>query len=52
MFYTTKASEDENIPEYINKMRTTIDDINNMKTIFKISNITYAGTLAQSLPVT
>jgi Txe/YoeB family toxin of Txe-Axe toxin-antitoxin module len=51
-FYSTRATEDENIPDYINKMKTLVDDINNMKTIFWINDITYAGVLAQSLPAT
>jgi hypothetical protein len=51
-FYSMRASEDENIPDYINKMKTLVDDINNTKTIFRINDITYAGVLTQSLPAT
>jgi hypothetical protein len=51
-FYTMRAAEDENIPEYINKMKTIVDEINAMKSRFKVDDITYAGVLAQSLPAT
>jgi hypothetical protein len=50
--YTMRASEDENILDYINKMKTLVDEINSMRSIFKINDITYAGALAQSLPPT
>lgn len=50
MFYSMRAAEDENIPDFMNKMKALVEDINSMKGIFKIDNLTYAGVLAQSLP--
>ena len=44
------AKDDENIPDYINQMKSLVDQINAMNTHFKVSDITYAGVLAQSLP--
>ena len=45
------AVDDENIPDHINRMRATIEQINTMKIhYFKISEIAYVGVLAQSLP--
>jgi hypothetical protein len=49
-FYRMTAADDVNIPEYITNMKTLVDQINAMKTPFKIDDLTYAGVLAQSLP--
>ena len=44
------VADDENIPDHINCMRAIIEQINTMKIhYFKISKITYAGILMQSL---
>ena len=41
--------ENENIPAFLNKMKSIVDRINSMKSKFKISNLTYVGVIAQSL---
>ena len=48
--YHMTLAENENIPDYINKMKGLVDLINSMKSPFKISDEQFAGVLAQSLP--
>ena len=49
--YHMTPAENKNIPKYINKMKGIVDQINSMKSPFKISDEQFAGVLAQSLPV-
>lgn len=39
ILYHIMAKDNENIPDYINQMKTLIDQINSMNTHFKVSNI-------------
>ena len=48
--YLMKATEDDNILNFINDMKSLVDEINTMKSQFKISDITYMSILAQALP--
>ena len=43
------AAENKNIPAILNKMKSIVDHINLMKSKFKISDLTYAGVIVQSL---
>jgi len=46
-----QAQDDENIPEYINKIKVIIKDINVMDNLdLEINDKTFKGTLLQSLP--
>jgi len=48
--YTMRAEDNENIPEYINKMKAIIEDINAMDNPdLEINDKTFKGTLLQSL---
>ena len=47
-----KATDDDNIPDFINDMKSLVDEINAMKSQFKISDTAYMGILAQALPDT
>jgi hypothetical protein len=47
--YNMRAADDEDIPEYINKMKLLVDKINVMNEL-EIDNKTLAGTILQSLP--
>ena len=49
-FYHMELGPNNNLPDYMNKMKNLVNQINAIKTPFKISDITYAGILAQSLP--
>ena len=49
--YTMQAEDDENIPEYINKMKAIIEDINAIDDPdLEINSKTFKGVLLQSLP--
>ena len=48
--YHIEASEEENIPDFINKIKKLVNEINSMRTPFKIDNATYGGILTQVLP--
>ena len=51
--YSMHAVDDENIPEYINNMKTIAEEINTMQyNNLKIPDKTFAGILLQSLPPT
>ena len=47
-----KAKKDENILEYINKMKTLVEEINTMRSPFHIDDLTFTDILTQSLPTT
>ena len=47
--FNMRVAENENIPAFLNKMKSIIDHINSMKSKFKISDLTYAEVIAQSL---
>ena len=49
--YHLETLEEENISDFINKMKKLIDEINSMRTSFKIDNATYGGILTQVLPL-
>ena len=49
-FYHMELGPNDNLPDYMNRMKNLVDQINAMKIPFKISDVTYAGVLAQSLP--
>ena len=42
-------TKNKNIPAFLNKMKSIVDHINLMKSKFKISNLTYARVITQSL---
>ena len=49
--YHMTPAENKNIPKYINKMKGIVNQINSMKSPFKISDEQFAEVLMQSLPV-
>jgi hypothetical protein len=48
--FTMRAKDDDDIPQYINNMKTVIEQINTMDTVFKIDDMMHTAALAQSLP--
>ena len=46
--FNMRAAENENIPAFLNKMKSIVDCINLMKSKFKISDLTYVGVIVQS----
>jgi hypothetical protein len=45
------AKDDDNIPQYINNLKTIIKQINTIDTVFKINDMMHIAALAQSLPI-
>jgi hypothetical protein len=51
--YTMNTTDDENISQYINRMKKTIEDINSMvDTDLGIDDKSFKGILLSSLPIT
>jgi len=49
--YAMRAAEDEDIPEFMNKMKSIVEEINSMHdTDLEINDKTFSGVLMQSLP--
>ena len=48
--FTICMKDNDDLPQYINNMKTIIKQINTMDTVFEINNMMHAVALAQSLP--